>query len=333
MESQIQELYRSALASWDATLHAIAAAGGKAYPPSEDSFKSSLGRLRQQLQDVSSSDTIAEMGERVDAELRDWGERANRYYCEKTGEVKEILKIVADASAQIAERDARYAGQFGKFTEGLENTAKLEDISAIRISLISNVSGLRASLARMTAESQESAAKLSSQVAIYEARLEEVQRLALHDALTGLLNRRGMEDRLNRFAAANRSFSIVYLDLNGLKQVNDTHGHEAGDELLKQFAQELKSATRASDVLARWGGDEFVVLVEGPATNAKMVFERIAKWGNGDYTLHAGSSEAVKISASAAAGIASWEPGDSVAEVMKRADNAMYEQKKGTRRR
>ena len=80
------------------------------------------------------------------------------------------------------------------------------------------------------------------------------------------------------------------LDLNGFKQVNDTYGHEAGDDLLKQFSTELRSASRATDVVGRWGGDEFIVVLDGNLTEAQSHVERMQKWVFGSYTLQIGSN-------------------------------------------
>jgi len=94
---------------------------------------------------------------------------------------------------------------------------------------------------------------------------EKMQYLALHDSLTGLPNRAMLNDRLEQaitLAKRNNTFlAVLFVDLNGFKQVNDTYGHEIGDCLLQQVAQRLKPLFRDSDTLARLGGDEFVVLL------------------------------------------------------------------------
>lgn len=98
-----------------------------------------------------------------------------------------------------------------------------------------------------------------------EAR-EAAETLALTDPLTGLLNRRGFEAVLEQAVrnAATAPFSLVQMDLDHFKQVNDTHGHSAGDEVLQHVAQILRSETRAADRIARSGGDEFLLLLPGP---------------------------------------------------------------------
>ncbi len=93
-----------------------------------------------------------------------------------------------------------------------------------------------------------------------------LHRLASHDVLTELPNRRlmlaHMELAIQRCLRNNKSMAVLFLDLNGFKPVNDQYGHKVGDEVLKQVAQRLSGAMRASDRVARFGGDEFVVLAE-----------------------------------------------------------------------
>ena len=110
-----------------------------------------------------------------------------------------------------------------------------------------------------------------------------------------------------RRIAHSRVFSVILLDLNEFKQINDSHGHPVGDEV-KQFASELKSAFRSTDVVARWGGDEFVVVLDCDIGEAKAQIERLSQWVFGEYTIRAGRN-ALKIKVDAAVGVAAWKPG------------------------
>lgn len=97
--------------------------------------------------------------------------------------------------------------------------------------------------------------------------MERLSRLAFYDSLTGLPNRNLFHDRLERALAAGRrsrsTFALLCIDIDHFKQVNDTCGHETGDELLRQVAARLARSIRATDTVARWGGDEFVAILEG----------------------------------------------------------------------
>lgn len=165
----------------------------------------------------------------------------------------------------------------------------------------------------------------------YEARME---RAALHDALTGLPNRMLLADRLKQaIHAADRSgqkFALAYLDLNGFKLINDTHGHDAGDEVLKAVAARLQAGLRASDTVARLGGDEFVVLLtptQSPA-EAEPVLSRLLDALMQPITLSSGMQVAVGSSL----GLAHF-PADGTTPdtLMRHADEEMFANKRAGR--
>jgi len=101
---------------------------------------------------------------------------------------------------------------------------------------------------------------------------------------------------------------VMMFDLNGFKQVNDTHGHLAGDEVLKQFATELRGAFRPLDDVGRWGGDEFIVVLDCGLEEARGHVERVQKWVFGDYTVR-GEGSPRKLPVDASVGVAAWREG------------------------
>ncbi len=107
--------------------------------------------------------------------------------------------------------------------------------------------------------------------------LELVQYLSFHDQLTGLYNRYFLENEMERLDTERQlPISIIMADLNGLKLVNDTFGHEVGDEILKQTAEILRTSCRKEDIIARWGGDEFVLLLpQNAEEDANAICNRI----------------------------------------------------------
>ena len=123
-----------------------------------------------------------------------------------------------------------------------------------------------------------------------EAANRQLRHLASHDALTGLPNRMLLDDRITQaIAQADRQsheFAVLVIDLDRFKLINDSLGHRAGDELLREVAQRLKSAVRAVDTTARLGGDEFVILLDGPMTQAEAV-EIGTRAIQGDGAVHA----------------------------------------------
>jgi diguanylate cyclase len=317
----------STLAAYRAALLAMGTYGSQACPAVGFNLRHSLVNLQASLWGNPTESMVVQTKEGVEQELKKWGESASGYYRDKANEIKEIMLVLAGAAETMAQRDQQYAGQFGEMTERLQAAADLEDISAVRQSIVENASLLRSCIDRMTHDSQESIRRLQSKLSVFQARFEEADRVASRDELTGLGNRRYMETQMENRIAMARPFSVMVIDLDGFKKVNDTYGHLAGDDLLKQFATELRTSLRAADVVARWGGDEFVALLDCDSEAAPAYVDRIQKWVVGDYVIHARNGTH-KIPMTAAAGLAAWKPGESAQAVFDRADKAMYTQKK-----
>ena len=105
--------------------------------------------------------------------------------------------------------------------------------------------------------------------------IEQLENLSLHDGLTGIYNRRYLEEYLERAVEECRRYSIalsvIMMDIDHFKRVNDTHGHQMGDKVLEKFARRIKSNVRRADMLARYGGEEFTVVLKNTDTKGAAV--------------------------------------------------------------
>lgn len=154
------------------------------------------------------------------------------------------------------------------------------------------------------------------------------------DALTGLFNYRWMHESLDReirrAARFGQGFSVVMLDLDNLKAINDCLGHTAGDEALRFVAQNVRRALRQLDSAARMGGDEFLILL--PATDeagAQRAAKRVIEFLSDGGPYIAGEIRPV----TAGIGIAQWQPGQNIKQLLNAVDQAMYTTKRGDRTR
>jgi len=133
---------------------------------------------------------------------------------------------------------------------------------------------MRSYVDRMTEAGQSLLKQLQTEVSNYEKKLQAAEELVMRDLLTGLSNPRNVVERIASRIAKGEPFCVVILDLDKFKNVNDGHGHLAGDCRLEQFAKELRSSSRSVDNVGRSGGDEFILILDSDFAGAKLQLER-----------------------------------------------------------
>ena len=188
----------------------------------------------------------------------------------------------------------------------------------------------------LTTRVQSTREHLRRQKAELAQALEQIRQLATHDDLTGLLNRRAMLDRMQleqrRSLRSGSPLLIAQLDIDHFKAVNDTHGHAAGDLVLQSFADTVRRNVRDTDVLARWGGEEFVLLLcDTPASDAVTLMERLRQAVQAMQVPVAQGGQPITVTVSI--GLARHTPADPLAGTLERADQALYAAKAGGRNR
>lgn len=168
-------------------------------------------------------------------------------------------------------------------------------------------------------------------IAQHETLHAQIARMAAEDSLTGLYNRRIINEliqyEIERSERYKKGFSIIIVDIDFFKRVNDRHGHLAGDELLKKFAHILQDTIRHTDKVGRWGGEEFVVLCpetkpEGAESLANKIREKIESTTFNDFGKQTASF-----------GIACYQQGSTLDSMISHADEALYTAKNSGRNR
>jgi diguanylate cyclase (GGDEF)-like protein len=303
------DLHTIALNAYRSVLRAIGKSAVRACPTPGTNLEEQLTTLAGDLARNPGRKEIEEVQVQVEDRLDRWGTMTEEHLKGKADEVKELLIMLAKTAQSVGERDQRYTSQFGNLTAELKAIANLDDITTVRSSLVTKVTG-------------------------YETKLKAIEKLASRDSLTGLGNRRGAEGRMDWCIAQEQTFCVVLVDLDGFKKVNDKYGHEAGDDLLKQFSEELQKNTRSTDMVARWGGDEFIVVLVSDLDHATPQIERIRKWVLGKYTIQPSEGRApLQVQVEASIGVAEWSHGKTIKQVVGQADAAMYRDKKTARMR
>lgn len=157
----------------------------------------------------------------------------------------------------------------------------------------------------------------------------KLEHLADHDMLTGLSNRRSFKSKLNRQISIHQrnkeSLSLVFIDIDDFKTVNDNFGHEVGDKVLIRISNILKNSVRKSDLVARWGGEEFIVVFINSSLEDSIVsIEKIKGLIQSDYLL----TELAGSDITASFGVTQLKEKDSIDSIINRADQAMYRSKR-----
>ncbi|RZK99637.1 MAG: GGDEF domain-containing protein [Rubrivivax sp.] len=237
-------------------------------------------------------------------------------------------------------RDAKIAGGYAVVLTGVVMVYKtmtdpqnypvaLEAVHfALVVSSVPTISVLTAQLSNLRARLRLKQDELTQA-------LDRIQVLATRDELTGLYNRRHMmsvldehQRRLSR--SSGHEFCLAILDIDFFKQINDTHGHNVGDEVLRNFAHHAASMTRETDVLARWGGEEFMLVLVGTSTqDAERGIQRLRD-SLKNVTV---AKDYLALHPSFSAGLTAYQPGESLAACIDRADKALYSAKQGGRNR
>lgn len=148
------------------------------------------------------------------------------------------------------------------------------------------------------------------------------------DKLTGVPNRAQLDKQMDKLTGKVKPLSVIMMDIDHFKKVNDTYGHDVGDLVLKQFALTIKKSMRPVDILGRFGGEEFMVICNAEINEAMEIAERLRQAVVAD-PVKISDSRGIPITASF--GVAEYEAGDTPGTIFKRADNALYQAKENGR--
>jgi diguanylate cyclase (GGDEF)-like protein len=155
-------------------------------------------------------------------------------------------------------------------------------------------------------------------------RVDRLRKAADTDTLTGIANRRVAERALNLFATGQRRYAVMMIDIDHFKAINDQHGHDTGDRILQRIAEILKARMRVQDTVARWGGEEFLVIVESVTREESAAIAESLR-----NMVEQGTGEILKTTISI--GVVHSDSGQSADQILTRADEGLYAAKKSGR--
>ncbi len=251
--------------------------------------------------------------------------------------LKQLISRFIDRLGDLSESTGGYHDRLEGYAQKIRQTDDISQINVVLDDLLTDTRAAQIDAARtrdelIAARRQVEAAEIK--VKELERELAQASELVQEDQLTGVLNRRGLEDAYQREAAraerTGKPLCVGLLDVDNFKLLNDTHGHQTGDEALQHLVRVTKRTMRPSDVLARYGGEEFLLLLpETEQDEAVEVMVRLQRNLTKAFFLH--NNERVLITFSA--GVAQRRADEPQTTIVERADRALYQAKRSGKNR
>ncbi|MBT9597251.1 MAG: diguanylate cyclase [Vitreoscilla sp.] len=246
--------------------------------------------------------------------------------------LKQLIHRMLGELGELDEHTGRFSDGMLRYADTIERADSLESLAGVVREMVDEsrtVHGLVSETRARLSDEHRRAAELEGKVRELEGELRRLSDEVSTDALTQVANRRGLmqafEVERARLEREGSSLAVGLLDIDNFKRLNDTLGHAAGDVALVALAQRVRNSLRPVDVVARFGGEEFVVLLPGtPADEAAQVLTRLQRQLTASLFMHDGKEVFVTFSA----GVTPYRPGERVEEALERADEALYEAKR-----
>jgi diguanylate cyclase (GGDEF)-like protein len=242
-------------------------------------------------------------------------------------DVRLVLELLRDATRAMESSNHRVGSDLSDFTSRIQETIDTNDLTRIREALSAQVLSMKGWISSLRTDTDEQLSPLQAQLRVFEERLQNAEYQASTDPLTKLWNRREGERLVQMRIVKQCPCSLLVIDLNRFKFINDEYGHQCGDRVLQFVAAKLSECVRPTDSVCRWGGDEFVVLLDCGLDIARRRATQLGEQIEGHFLFESqGRITAVPVSASI--GVATYEHGDSFDDVFQRADAEMYRRKR-----
>ena len=264
--------------------------------------------------------------------------KQKEYLKDREDEFKEIIDLLTKAMA-VADHDNQvYNEKIYRQSEKLEKLTLLDDIRKIKNELIVQVENIRKTVRQKDLHDSEKLEKLSQKVNSLHVELEKAKEESIRDGLTGIYNRKAFDRYIHKLVERNTvtraPFSMLILDIDDFKKINDVFGHQTGDRVLMALAHKCREFIRSDDFLARYGGEEFVVILPGASLRnavkkGRLICKEIAK---ARYAIEEKKQDTV-ISITVSIGASVLKKGDTVEALIERADEALYAAKQAGKNR
>lgn len=321
------------LRSMDALLHFLKsfAIEGKEIP--SETFKETMDDLKRLFSGDDKPKRIELQFEHHKGDIVSFIDHQHNYIADREKELRDIIELLTKAMANLDVENKDFYHRVYDQSEKMEKITRLDDIKKIKTALAHEISQMREIVDLKKDQDRRQVQLLAGQVDSLRQELEKTKAKSMTDGLTGVYNREAFDDTLaeltERSRVMNATYSLLMLDLDDFKQINDTYGHIIGDRVLMAFTQKCRTSIRGDDYIARYGGEEFAIILPGAILKnalkkgrqicTAVADARYATDGNG-------KEDMLRITVSI--GITEFKRDDTPESVIERADKALYKAKR-----
>ncbi len=333
-----QEKSEVFLRSIDALLHFLKSFAIDVKEIHADRFKSSIDELNSEFNGDERPKRIELKFEQAKSKILSFIDHQHAYIGDREKELRDIIDLLTKAMASLDVENREFYNRVHDQSEKMEKITRLDDIKKIKTALAHEVQQMRDIVDIKKDQDRRKVQLLAGQVDSLRKELEKTRAKSMTDGLTGIYNREAFDevlaDLIERCRVMNTTFSLLLLDLDDFKKINDTHGHLIGDRVLMAFSQKCRDAIRGDDYLARYGGEEFAILLPGAnlgnaLKKGRQICDAVAS------ARYATSTEQNDdyLSVTVSIGVTTFHKKDTPERIIERADKALYKAKHGGKNR
>jgi diguanylate cyclase len=297
-----------------------------------DQFKSDVDQLKA---DFNAQLKVTQLERRFEGGCREVSafiDKQKRYIADREHELRDIIDLLTTAMTSLNTDNKTFYRRVFDQSEKIDQISRLDDIKKIKNALEEEVTQMKALVTAKEAADTAQIDQLASQVTELKNELQKAKQRSETDSLTGAFNRGAFDaiiaDLVSRREVSGKGFSLLMMDLDNFKAINDTYGHITGDRVLVALAQKCKGMLRGDDTIARYGGEEFAIILPGASLrNSVKKGKQICQAIAGTRYAIDESAQGNYLSVTVSVGVSTLRKGDTVADLIDRADRALYQAK------